>query len=240
VAYRTPIIIETYAELHLAPGGLTQADFFEVVPHLKSRGFAGVELASGGLQLEVKSAGFPVPRERQRVRCWNADRTALVQLAEDLLVVNLTGKYPGWTQFRSNFKQAEEALRSGVKSAEIRSVALHTLDQFRIGRGVYVAERCVNVGGGFVPEWYRGSRLSFDVHLGRGAMLAEGQNEQIEIGVDATSDPVGVRIKVGLHRPVSQDRGADAILEKLHDDSTAIFEDLITDYVRNDIMGGVI
>src|SRR5438034_1011205 len=105
VRYKNPTLVETFTELHLEPGTLTEARFFDVVPKLKELGFTEVEFATGGLKLDLTPGRTGMPRETQRVRSWRPGRRELAQVAEDLFVVNLTGEYPGWGGFTRLFNE---------------------------------------------------------------------------------------------------------------------------------------
>lgn len=237
VAYRKPTLIETYAELYLSRGTLTEARFFDVVPQLKKAGFTEIELTTVGLSLDIKQ-GRPSPRENQRVRCWKPGRTELVQVGEDLLVVNLTGEYPGWDSFVRLFAEARNALGSGIGELQITSLNLGALDQFDVPGNGFLVSEYLNVGGPIIPSWYSGCRESLDLDMGYGILDQDGHNRQIHVNVRAAGDPVRIGFRCQFHDRVDHDTELISLLSRLHDESNRTFEALITDEVRNNIMGG--
>jgi uncharacterized protein (TIGR04255 family) len=237
VAYKKPTLTETYAEIHLPQGVLTEARYFDVVPRLKALGFTEIEFATTGISLQVRQ-GRPFPREQQRVRCWKPDRTQLVQVGEDLLIVNLTGDYPGWDAFMALFDQSIRAVKSGLGDFQVESLNLATLDTLKVSKEGFSARKYLNVEGMIVPKWYGETSESFDIDLGRGLLDINGHNRQVHVNVRAAEDPVTVSIRCEFHDKVRGTSDLTVLLIKLHDESNAIFEALITDHVRNVVMGG--
>src|SRR5437867_11131756 len=97
--YKKPVLIEIFAECVLTPGTLPVPRFFDTVPTLKARGFTDIEMI-GNVQMTANEG----PSMQPRIRCWSADRRRLIQIAEDLVIVNLIGDYPGWRPFIELFE----------------------------------------------------------------------------------------------------------------------------------------
>jgi len=238
VAYHKPTLVETYAELYLAPGTLSQSTMFDVVPELKKLGFTDVELNTVGFSVEFKQ-GNPSRRETQRVRCWKPGRTQLVQVGEDLLVVNLTGQYPGWTAFTTLFSQALTGLHAGVGEPRYVSMALGAIDQFSVmpDAGYHVSD-FLAVGGAVVPSWYSGCRESLDMDLGHGILASDGHNRQIHINVRVEPEAVNFMLRTEFRERIETTNELTQMLGKLHDESNVVFEQIITDRLRKQVMGG--
>lgn len=237
MAYKSPTLIETYAELHLRPGTLSESRFFELVPELKKLGFDDVEFATVGVTVDIKQ-GRPSPREMQRVRCWKPGRTQLVQVGEDLVVVNLTGPYPGWDAFVGLFGEARRAITQGLGTSELTSLVLGAIDSFEVPKGQFFISEYLRVGGTVIPTWYEDCGESLDLTLGRGVLEVDGRNRQIFVSVRAASDPVRFGFRTQFHDLVQPGSDINALLFRLHDESNATFEALITDHMRYKIMGG--
>lgn len=235
--YKKPTLTETYAELHLAPDTLTESRFFEVVPKLKELGFSEVEFATVGLSLDIKQ-GRPSPRQVQRVRCWKPGRTELVQVGEDLLICNLTGQYPGWDAFVTLFHISLGALRAGLGTPDIQSLNLTTIDTFQVPKEGFTLGEYLAVGGRILSNWYEGCRQSLDLDMGHGLLESDGQNRQVHVSARAVDDPVQVTIRAQFHDKVQRLGDLEALLSQLHAESNQTFEDLITDRLRNEVMGG--
>jgi uncharacterized protein (TIGR04255 family) len=238
VGYRNPTLIETYAELHLAPGSLNEAAYFKVVPKLTEAGFTEVELSTAGVSFEARPGRRVFPREQKRVRCWKPDRTELVQVGEDLLVVNLPGAYPGWDPFVTLFGKGLRALEAGLGQVKIQSLNLMTVDQFKVPQIGFNLSQYVNVGGPMIPAWYDRTTQSLDISLGRGLLEHDGKNRQLAVAVRAAEDPVTIEFRAAFHDVLSPESDLGGALEVLHNESNDMFESIITDRTRNEVMGG--
>ncbi len=238
MAYRKPTLVETYAELHLVTGTLTEARFFDVVPKLKELGFTEVELATAGLSFDIKPGRLGMPRETQRVRCWKPGRQELAQVGEDLFVVNLTGEYPGWDSFVRLFNEGLGALEAGLGGSSLRSLNLLTRDQFQVPREGFSVAEYLDVGGRVIPKWYEDCHESLDLSIGRGLLEPDGHNRQIQVGVRAAADPVTIAFQAAFHDLVQEGANPRAMLEALHNESNDTFESLITNRTRDQVMGG--
>lgn len=238
MGYRKPTLTETLAEINLEPGLLTEARFFDVVPRLQALGFAEIEFASAGISFEPQPGRMGFPKEKQRVRCWRPGRTELAQVSEDLLVMNLTGDYPGWDRFIRLFDEGVGALHAGLGEAPIRSVNLQTIDRFQVPRDGFAVSEYLNTSGEIIPQWYAECRESLDMTLGRGFLQLDGKNRQVVMGVRTVADPVTVQIQATFHDAVREGENLRELLERLHDESNETFELLITDRTRNEVMGG--
>jgi len=53
-------------------------------------------------------------------------------------------------------------------------------------------------------------------------------------------EPIVIEFRVGLHNVVGSGKSWKNVLETLHDESNQLFESLITDTTRNEIMGGLV
>lgn len=238
MGYKKPTIAETYAEIHLAPETLTEARFFDVVPKLKDAGFTEVEFASAGLSLEVRQGFPPLPRETRRVRCWKPGRNELAQVAEDLFIINLTGQYPGWHAFVHLFDEGRRALAAGLGSVPARSLNLVTIDRFEVAREGFTVAKYLAVGGSVIPSWYADCSESLDLSLGRGLLEPNGRNRQVLVHVQAASDPVKVLFQAQFHDQVDEGADLQEALQRLHSEAHDTFEAMITDRLRDQVMGG--
>jgi uncharacterized protein (TIGR04255 family) len=242
VSYQRPIIIEIYAELFFEPGTLPFAQMLEVVPPLQRRGFSVVESA------DLPGADASVDPERRaahapRIRCWTEDKTRLVQLAPDNVAMNLVspeGTYPGWPRFVSDVVQpTRQILRQTAPTARPVSLALNTLDRFEIPRGSTVGA-FLNCGGPRIPAILADTTEAFDYDIGRGLLQSDGKNRQVHISGRPGADVYVVDIHGVFHEKMSDGGDILAKLNQLHDDANVVFESLITDRTRNEIMKGLL
>jgi uncharacterized protein (TIGR04255 family) len=162
-----------------------------------------------------------------------------VQLAQDNLVVNLVGEYPGWSPFTDLLETAMTVVHDSIGEFAIASINLNTIDRFLVPSESYVFDRYVDCSGKIVPEWYKGSREALDITLGRALVKEDSWNRQINVKV-RRRDPVSIEFRVALHNTVERNHKWQDVLERLHNESNEIFESLITDATRNEIMGGLL
>jgi len=242
VSYQRPIIIEIYAELFFEPGTFSFAQMLEVVPPLQRRGFHVIESADSA-ETDVDGSEDPERRAAHvpRIRCWTEDKTRLVQLAPDSVAMNLVspeGTYPGWEPFVSNVVRPTcDVLRQSASRARPVSLALNTLDRFAIPRGLPLGD-FLNCGGPRIPAILAETTQAFDYDIGRGLLQSDGQNRQLHISGRPGTAVYMVNIHAVFHETIGE--GGDLLrkLEQLHDDANTVFESLITDRTRNEVMKG--
>lgn len=230
MAYRKPALIELFAELHLDgsfPGGV-----FSVVHGLMSAGLPNLENIVSANQIP----GVPSAKIEPRLRLWSDDRTKLVQLQENLIVVNHVGPYLGWDNYRSFIGQVL-TVASGL---HVSSISLNALDRFEFPAEGFTIGKYLNGKGRLVPEWFAESGEAADLIMGRGSVPVDGRNRQIQITVmpEQPGQPREVRIHTIFHQRMHATSVA-ATLNELHVEMNATFEGLITDATRAHMGGSV-
>jgi uncharacterized protein (TIGR04255 family) len=240
VSYQRPILIEIYAELFFEPGSFTFAQMLEVVPPLQRRGFSIVESADIDEPDIIEDPELR-PAHIPRIRCWTEDKTRLVQLAPDNVAMNLVspeGTYPGWEPFVAEIvRPTGDILRQYASRARPVSLALNTLDRFTIPPGLCLGE-FLNCGGPRIPAILADTMQAFDYDIGRGLLQSDQKNRQLHISGRSTAVAYVINIYGVFHETIPD--GGDILrkLEQLHDDANGVFESLITDRTRNEVMEG--
>lgn len=238
MSYQRPIIIEIYAELFFEPGTFAFAQMLELVPPLQRSGFSTVEspdVAEIAEDPERRSAWTP------RIRCWSDDKTRLVQLAPESIAMNLVspdGTYPGWDRFVSEVVRPTcEIVGQIVPRARPVSLALNTLDRFAVSNGLRLGE-FLNCGGPRIPAILADTTEAFDYDIGRGLLQNDGRNRQLHINGRPGAAGYVVNIHAVFHERMRDDEDTLRNLERLHDEANTVFESLITDRTRNEVMKG--
>lgn len=239
MAYKQPILIEIFAELHLAEGSLVPAGYFEIVPSLKKAQLSEVEL--GQIEALAVNPGPGLPALARltapRVRCWSKERTKLVQLSPDLVVVNQVGKYLGWSTFEDLFRSVKGILSEKLGTVQATSISLNTIDSMTPPREGFALGKYLDCGGDFVPRWYHDTAVSADITLGRGLLRDDGFNRQIRIALRVDANQAQIQMNAVFHDALDEAQSIEDRLARLHEESTRTFEGTITDATRA-LMGG--
>ena len=246
MSYKKPILNEIYIELHLEKNNFRQNDFFTIVPMLNDLGFIDIEMKS--------VSTFSVPQKKQsinidpaqeldhllipRVMCFNEKKTQLVQLSPDLIIVNNLTEYLGWKNFKSLFQDINKLFSKTLESFKTKEISLVTTDSFTVDKNEYKLNKYLVCGGDKIPSWYKDSQEAIDIILGRYFLPTDNKNRQIKLSIRPQIDNVLINFKSVFHNVINENTNIIKILEKLHEESTNSFESIITDYTRENIMGG--
>lgn len=241
MAYKTPVLDEIYVETFYEAGSIRAESFFSIVPKLMEADFSEVEFSEAGIRLAIDpdAEDSVVPQPKPRVRCWLPDRSAVAQVSEDMVAVNLVGDYPGWARFTELFGEVLKSTQAGTPEAQPRSMNLSTIDRFTLPREGFRLGNYIQCGGTFIPAWYADADGNMDVNLGRGFLAKDGFNRKIGLRVRIEGDEVAVQLRASFHDRL-QTVEPSGLLEALHEESTKTFESIITDRVREEIMGGLV
>ena len=236
MGYKEPILVEIFLELHLPEGRLTPASFFDLVPALKEE-FPEVEIQQVENIALYPAVGEVTRTATPRVRCWSKERTRLVQLSPDLVVVNQVGQYLGWKAFEDHFGSVKAVLDHAMGRVDVTSISLNTLDSMVTPREGFAVGTYLNCGGNVVPGWYRDATSSCDITLGRGVLRDDGFNRQIRIAIRVDATQAQIKMNAVFHDKLGPGVSIDQNLDRLHKESNRTFEDIITATTRQR-MGG--
>lgn len=234
MSYNQPILLEIYLKVTLREGALPESKYFSIVPLLQTAGLITVEL---GQALEQHDQ---VARQVSRVKCWDKDKFRLVQLAPDVVLVNQTKQYLGWSKFRELIGVTFAAVADGGVPLNFKSIELNTIDQFEVPLPDYRFGKWLNCKGPYLPPWYEDVSDPCDIHMGQGLLNVNGQNRQLHVHVETHPKAGIARIRMqGIFHDALQDQKSfDERLSALHDEANEQFESIITDALRTEIMRG--
>src|SRR6478609_2139793 len=151
MGYKKPLLVELFVEVDLvAP--LTGSRILDLANVLRGLGLSDVEL-SGHLSAVAAFPGATLPFQA-RLRCWSQDRSRLVQLSHDQIVVNHVGAYLGWSRFLGLF---EQVLGAAKTSAELvpSALALNAIDRFESVNPAFTLGRYFRCDGTWIPRGYQ-------------------------------------------------------------------------------------
>lgn len=238
MGYRNPTLTEIIAELHLEVGTLPEKSFMALARELAVDGLDDQEFGHMAIVLSQDEEKEPEPKFVPRIRCWDSERIRLVQFSPDVVYVNLVGEYPGWDKFSEHIRTTHEAVTKALKSEfQLTQIELTTIDRWKANLAGFTTGQYLNCSGPVIPKWYSEVSVSSDISLGQGFYHKDGFNKKIKITVRTTADNVEFQVLITFGETY-QEKNFDALMERLHRESVQCFEELITDRVREEIMGG--
>jgi len=233
MSYKKPALREQFVEVSFDANSFDQGKIFDVIPDIRNSGYQNVEIGS----IQINQINAP-PIQIPRIKCWNSDKTNLIQFFSNLLVVNKVGQYFGWNDFVNLFNVALNSVAKKNSDSKISSIALTTVDEFVVSFDSYSLEKILHCGGDKIPMWYWQSKDFFDISLGKGLLNIDRFNKQIQVSGKKELDKFVITIQSIFHEYL-QNRDVKSVLHSLHEESNNSFESLITDYTRNELMGGL-
>ncbi len=237
--YRNPPVVEALAEVFFAESAWTMTvpgQFFDRVrerlPIQGQRADVRVELRGGrGKSSAQTTHGEP------RAEFWSTDRSRLIQVGRDLLVVNQLPPYPGFDDWSPRVGEAVTLYRELARPSAVERVTLRYLNRLLLPPGDVPMERYFRVYPAVPPE-------VSGVH-GRFAMRLELQPSHADHSLvfsfaTAPSDGTNTDHSVfllDLHdtRPLGGDDSFGRLaraLEEAHENIEHAFEGMITDATR--------
>lgn len=240
MSYKRPILREIYAEVHLQEGALPQIAFVRLAQILTEAGLTLPEFNQVQSFKMDAAGGPPTIHVAPRIRLWNPEKNQLAQFSPDEFYFNLVGPYLGWQAFDALRETTEKAVRTATgKEPALRQVSLILLDSMKVPAAGYTLGKYLKCGGAYIPSWYATSTEAIDISMGRGVLPNDRLNRAFKIAVRPADDGVSIEINSTFRAAALSGRSLKELIHSLHDDSTAVFEEMITDTTRNDIMGGV-
>jgi uncharacterized protein (TIGR04255 family) len=234
--YKNPTLTEIVAEIHLEASALPEKSFMTVARELAAQGLDDQEFTQS-IIVESQDQDLK-PKIVPRIRCWDSERIRLVQFSPDIVYVNLIGEYPGWEKFREHIQTSLASIKSALKrDLQIIRVELQTIDKWKVDPAGFTIGQYLNCGGSFIPRWYSGVNVSSDINLGQGFHHQDGFNKKVTVQVRTSEANVQFYIQIVLGVSDRQ-KDFDKLMERLHSESLQCFEEIITDRVRDEIMGG--
>jgi uncharacterized protein (TIGR04255 family) len=238
MSYKNPALIEQFAELFFEHNSLPQDILFEIVPNIKKKGYPTIEIGqAGSLSVDASNHNIIRPVQIPRIRCYNENKSNLIQLSPNFIAVNKIGKYYGWKDYNELFDVAFNAITDSAPKAKVDSAKFNTIDVIKVPIKNFTVGKYLFCGGKIIPSWYNETDTSFDMSLGKGLLQKDRFNRQVQISGRSGGDQFIISIHSVYHEMINGSN-VKTLLDKLHEESNESFEAMITDYTRNEIMGG--
>lgn len=237
MGYTNPTLTEIFTELHLEENTLPEKSLMTLARELATSGFDDQEFMQAIIESQDQ-VQEPEPKIVPRIRCWDRERIRLVQLSPDAVFLNLIGEYPGWGKFSEHVRTTRELLAAALKkNVEPARVEFTTIDKWKVDLAGFTIGQYLNCGGSFIPAWYSDVSVSSDISLGQGFHHKDGFNKRVKVTVRISEDDV--QFQILITSGVTGQRGDfDKLMDQLHIESIQFYEEIITDKVRNEVMGG--
>ncbi len=235
--YRNPTLTEILAELHLEENTLPEKGLMALAREFAASGFDDQEFMQTVIESQDKTQELE-PKIVPRIRCWDRERIRLVQFSPDAVFVNLIGEYPRWDKFSEHIQTTRNAITDALKKKiQPARIEFTTINKWKVNFASFTIGQYLNCGGLFIPAWYSEVSVSSDISLGQGFHYKDGFNKRVKIKVRTSDDDVQFQILI-TSVVADQQRDFDVLMNQLHNESAQFFEEIITDKVRNEVMGG--
>jgi uncharacterized protein (TIGR04255 family) len=234
-SYQRPILVEIVAQMRFGAPGISGAQIVDAAAFLRAKGFESADLE---VQAEPPLGGEG-PGLASTLRLWSADRTRLVQFRPSACIANIIGEYPGWTPFTRHLAESLKALEAAGLKKLPDSVSLATIDRFQVPANRFRLGDYLAATGKWIPTSYAEVAEASDITLGRGLLPVDGKNRVVKVAVRRASEgEAQVTLECVL---IDRLEGArpESVYDRLHDEALALFEELITDKTRTEVMGGI-
>lgn len=232
--YKKPALAEILVKITLVPGAVPESQFFDFARPLFDLGLSDREIVSAAEFQPGPAVGI-----NPRLRFWDPDRKRLVQLARDAIGINNVAPYIGWPEFSSFVSSVIDTLQKHGLPSAFTSAELCAIDKFRVSSEEYRFGDWLNADGRYIPTFYSDCTTPCDIQLGLGAITNDGFNTQLHIHVRPRQEHFEFEIRCVLAQAFSDSSILPKVLESAHGKAVEMFEAMITDNVRNEIMGGV-
>lgn len=234
--YQEPSIIEALCEFTFQPGAAWDATVFGRFYERIETEFPDREQGEviEGLVEQKPDRVEQQVRRVSRMRFFNADRTRLIQLSENLLVVNVLRPYTHWDEFKRLIFDAAQRYGEVVPSAQVGRTVLRYIDQFEFDASTFRLGDWIECQGRYFPPGLADHALPVLYHM----RLELSSSEQIAMGLGVRDEQQGQRRTVILDTEVTDldvrqaDRSAEAALDRMHTRIIDVFEGCITNKTR--------
>lgn len=132
--YKNPPLVEALCEIEFEPGtpwdsalpGLIYNELRTEFPDRKE---------TQGLEIDISTVGVPPIKEFKRLgklQFWKKDKTALVQVAPYLLVVNVLKPYPSWDEFYRLIEDKLKVYQDVTKVERVKRLGLRYINKIEL------------------------------------------------------------------------------------------------------------
>lgn len=240
--YKSDRIIEALCEVHFVPGGVWDPTIFGAF-YDRVKGEFPEKRAEERRQFEIRAEEAALKQSfgppELRMRFIAADQSAMVQLAPNLLVVNIVGAYPHWKKFKPLIVKCVQDYWAAAVPKGMSRIGLRYINRYEFPRNQFKVRELFRVYPQ-VPDEINGSvapffmRVEHPYHDSERLLLTFGETDS------GKKDLVAVlldldHVFLNLGEMVVQ--GLEEKLEIAHDRVLSAFEACITNPIRTVLEG---
>ncbi len=238
MAYKNPILNEIYYEFFFEKG-ISLNEQFDIANFLKNDGFEKME-HSPVIENYDSDGSIPI-----RIRLWRNNKRELFQIFSNRIAFNYIpfnvdgGKYEGWQSFLSKCLDIQNKFKS-ICNISGKQISLCYIDKREISDDSFKLGKYINCNSRYVPEFFEDACLDSDLIIGNGR-LDKDNNMQLRIGFNnISSNKYILHINTLFNSLDSFKSDIESALNGLHGKCVGLFEEIITDHMRNIVMGGTL
>ena len=228
--YKKPILNEIYIEFTLEK---------EISSDMQYRISSIMDKYYGTVELEP-NLNTNIPNTR--IKLWNKDKTELFQIFNNRIVINnitLNSSYKGWNDFLKSTLDLKRIIDENIKdNLTFNNLSLCYLNKIsNIPKEDFKLGHYINCDGNMIPKSFYEINQVTDIVFGIGNVKLDDKNNQLKIRAIMKNDKFDIQLEIICQRKLT-DVKITAELEEMHNYCFNLFENIITDKVKNEIMEG--
>ncbi len=228
--YQNPILKEIYVEF-----------FFEKEISATSQYNISKIFSNKYDTVELDPDFQPRKQPKTRIRMWKNDRKDLLQIFSNRIAINnIIGNYVGWNKFLKSCLEVKQIISKQYPDINYQQVSLSYINGIvKISREDFILGKYINCNGVMLPQNIENINTLIDLKYSTGSFVIDEGKQQINIQTSLNNDAYNLRIELLFHKKLNGEN-SKTILNALHDNCHEVFNNIITVYVKDELMGGII
>jgi uncharacterized protein (TIGR04255 family) len=239
MSYKNPIINEIYCQFYYNHS-VIQQEQYKIMDLMKPH-FEETEIEP---DLAIITPGNKMS---VRIRLWKNEKKELLQIFGNRIAFNYLphvedgAEYKGWKYFCDNNIKYISLIEKEFSNITWNKVSLSYIDKIDdIDDKDFTLGKYINCNNDILPRILNDSKEASDCIIGRGNANIEN-NRQIKLALRINEKRLyNIRLETVFLVLIHENTDLNEILKELHFQGNELFEKIITDYVRQEIMGGTI
>lgn len=230
--YKKPLLIETYIEFKLSqtPDPATILGRF---PYLAREKFQFEENKTVFNQKIIPRGPNAFEFETiPQVQLFDQEHTLALQAHPRSISVHNISTYFGWKKLKTTVAKVHELINELDLSTD--AVGYSTIDELVVPCDGFALGRYFNCDGSWIPTSFVDTARMCDLQLGQELLELDGRNQQISLKVRIHDGLAKVTLHSKIYRKITSEDPLN-VIDQLHEESTSLFELLITDETRREM-----